>query len=54
MIITIIGCILLAFGIVGTIIAIKCNFSYDKEAVIGGVSLAIVICSGAMIFITLV
>ena len=54
MIITIIGCILLILGIVGTVIAIKYDFSYDKKAVIGGFSVAIAICGGVMIFICLV
>lgn len=53
MIITIIGCILLILGIVGTVIAIKYDFSYDKKAVIGGFSVAIAICGGVMIFICL-
>lgn len=53
MIITIIGCILLVLGIVGTIITIKCDFSHDKEAEIGGFSIAIAICGGITIFICL-
>lgn len=53
MIITIIGCILIVLGIVGIIITIKCDFSYDKEAAIEGFSTAIALCGGVMIFICL-